>query len=283
MTDLIVKRVLTLPGVVDPSTLYIVKAADATHVELYFTSQDGIETRKVITESEVASMIAAAGGGGGSSGPIAIANAVTRYEALSSVGLKCHCLSSSTQWSGLSWTRATTTLTISHPAHGRAVGDRVIIKDTNVLVQNQLVTFVTTDTYDVACDDTGPTSGSNGKYTCGFKYAHNSEVPGAVTGGTLSVPANADIQLLSMRIHVKANSRPSTIYDVTVPVNAYSPVGADTSNDTVYIPIVSIRSDADNLTVVGNTIALNSSGSYATFRLGALGAVTQGQLMALQF
>ena len=221
--------------------------------------------------------------GGGAGGSAIIHNTTTRYEALSSTGYKVHCVSSSNIYSGLAWSRTGTSLTINHVAHGRSIGDRVIIKDTNVTVLNALITNVTTDSYTVDCADTGATSGTTGKYTCGFKFAHNSEVAGALTGGVLSAPANCDIQLLSMRIHTKANSRAGATYDLTIPTSAYNPAGANTSADDVYVPLTQIRADADTMTVVGNTIAMNQTGSYSIFRYAALGSVAQGQLMLLQF
>jgi hypothetical protein len=57
MTTLNVKRVTGLPETVDPSTLYIVKGAQAGVVELYFTSQDGAEIRRIPTISDIATLI----------------------------------------------------------------------------------------------------------------------------------------------------------------------------------------------------------------------------------
>lgn len=288
MTTLAFKKVNALPGTLAPSTLYFVAAADGIHVDVYLSTTDGASAKRIYTgadiDAKIAVAIAASGGGGGGGGTTTVANAVSRYEALSSIGLKVHCLSSGTQYGGLSWTRTGTSLVITHAAHGRGVGDRVIAKDVNVSVLNSLITSITTDTYTVTCADTGATSGTSAKYSCGFKFAHNSEVAGALTGGVLSGPSGTyDIQLLSMRIHTKANSRAGLLYDLTMPTSVYSPAGADTSNDDVYVPVQQIRSDADTMTAVGNTIAMNATGSYSTFRFGALGAVTQGQLMLLSF
>jgi hypothetical protein len=98
------------------------------------------------------------------------------------------------------------------------------------------------------------------------------------------MPANCDIQLLSMRVHVKANSRPGSTYDLTVPTGALHPAGINTSNDEVYVPLMQIRGDSDTMTAVGNTLAMNQGGAgYSTFRIGALGAVTAGQLYLIQF
>src|SRR5574343_1027645 len=98
-----------------------------------------------------------------------------------------------------------------------------------------------------------------------------------------SVPSHVDIQLLSLRLNLPANSRSGATYDLTVPTGIYSPCGENTSNDTVYIPLTLVRSDNDTLSAIGNTIAMNQTGSYSVFRYGALGNVANGILLLLQF
>lgn len=288
MSKILIERVLALPQVLAASTVYIVQASQAGFAELYFTNNDGSVVRHLPTIADIETLISAAitaNGGTGSGGvqTTAFNNPATRYEALSTIGLKVHCLSTSTVYQNLTWARIGALLTVQHKAHGRSVGDRVIVKNTNIAVINALIVNITADSYDVACQDIGNVNGSNGSYTCGFTFSHNSEVPGSLTGGVLSAPANCDIQLHSMRIHTKANSRAGSTYDLTVPTSVFNPAGADTSNDDVYVPLTQIRADADTMTVVGNTIAMNQTGSYTTFRLGALGNVAAGQLTLLQF
>ena len=286
MTNLVVHRVNALPGTLDPSAFYIVKATNTALVELYFTSTDGATVRHVLNSAEVDAKIAAAiASMSGGTATTVFPTAPVRYEALSSPNYKVHCMSSSVFYTKLSWSRATTTMTIQHNAHGRSVGDRVIIKDTNVTVLNVLITSVTTNAYTVACADTGASSGTSGSYTCGFTYAHNSEVAGALTGGALTAPVNVDIMLHSLRVHTPANSRTTTTYDMVLPVTAWnSAIGPNLTKDEIYLPMQQLRADTDFLTAVANTIAMNQSAAgYATLRFGALGASAQGQLMLLQF
>lgn len=276
-----VAKVSALPANFTPDTLYAVPDG-ADKLALYLSSSDGQSVRRIPTTADITAMINAATGGTGGGSAI-IHNTVTRYEINSSAGYKVHCVSSSNIYSGLTWSRAGTVLTMNHTAHGRSVGDRVIVKDTNVPVQNALITNITADSYSIACADVGAASGTQGKYTNGFKFAHNSEVAGATTGGVLTAPANCDIQLISLRIRIKANARAGTTYDLTIPTSAYNPAGVNDSTDNVYVPLTQIRTDADTMTAVGNTIAMNQSGSYSVFRYGALGATTAGLLMFLQF
>jgi len=60
MSLLRIERVLALPGVLTPSTMYIVKSAVAPHAELYFSDATGAEARHVINKTEVGNMITAA-------------------------------------------------------------------------------------------------------------------------------------------------------------------------------------------------------------------------------
>lgn len=285
MATLKIKKVNVLPGTLEANTLYFVKGSDSTHVDAYLSSDDGLSVRHFITAAEVDSKIAAAGGGG-SGGATTVFPAVTsRYEALSSVGYKVHCRSSAPLHTGISWSRSGTTMTINDVGHGRSVNERAIIKDTNVPLFAANITNVTADTYTVTCTDSGATSGVSGQYSMGFRYAHNSEAAGALTGGELFAPAGVDIQLQALRMHTPTNSRAGATYDMVLPVSDYnSAIGPNLTKDEIFLPSHQIRADTDVLTAVANTIAMNqASGGYRTLRFGALGSVTQGQLMILQF
>lgn len=220
--------------------------------------------------------------GSGGSGSAITFNTISRYTMISTVGEAVHCCSSSTVNTGLTWSRVGTDLTINHAAHGRSIGNRVIIRNTNETLLVALITAITTDTYTVTCLDIGSISGTAGAYSNGFTYAHNA-AQGSIASGTMTAPANSDVQLLSLRIHLKANSRSVTNYIVNLPASAISGPGGSLNNDTVYIPVQSIRQDSDPLTAVGNTIAMNIAGSYASFQFGALPALTTGILIAMQF
>lgn len=59
MTNLAVKTVTSLPGVVDSSTLYFVRSAESPFMDIYLTNLDGSEARHVISKTEIQSMISA--------------------------------------------------------------------------------------------------------------------------------------------------------------------------------------------------------------------------------
>ena len=57
MNSFTIERVLALPEILTPSTMYIVKSIDSGLVEIYFTSADALEIRHVINKSEVQALI----------------------------------------------------------------------------------------------------------------------------------------------------------------------------------------------------------------------------------
>lgn len=58
MANLSVYKVLTVPTAPYASNaFYIVRASDSTHVELYFSSQDGSSLRRIFTEADITSLI----------------------------------------------------------------------------------------------------------------------------------------------------------------------------------------------------------------------------------
>ena len=63
-----------------------------------------------------------------------------------------------------SWSRSSTTLTITHANHGLGNGDKVIIRNANQDYLLGTVASAATNTFQVTCSDTGGTSGSDLSY-----------------------------------------------------------------------------------------------------------------------
>lgn len=55
-----IERVTALPATLSPSTMYVVKSADAALAEVYFSNNDGTEARHVINKSDIQGMITGA-------------------------------------------------------------------------------------------------------------------------------------------------------------------------------------------------------------------------------
>jgi hypothetical protein len=219
---------------------------------------------------------------GGSSGTVTDYNNTSRYQMLTTSGQEAWCVSSATVFANLSWSRSGTTLTVTHNSHGRSVGDRVNLRNTNVDNQSLIVSNPTTNTYDVTVANTGGTSGAAGAYSCGFTFAQNAGA-GSITSGTLTAPAGADVQLLSLRIHLGASTRSLLTYNVVVPASVTNGAGGDTSNADLWIPQIQVRQDAASLSAVGATLASQVSGSWNTFQFAALSSTSIGLFFTMNF
>lgn len=210
-------------------------------------------------------------------------NNTARYQVSTITGQVATLVSTATVRCALSWTRSTTTLTIKRVAHGHSVGDRVIVRNTNLNYQVSLITAVSdVDHFTIGTTDIGATSGSMAAYLLGLTFSNNNGA-GSITAGTVVAPAGGDVQLLSLRIHLAANTRSGTTYSLAVPTGLFNGTGGDTSMDDVFVPIQQVRQDGATLSAVGNTIATNILGSYSTFQFAALPASTTGIHILMSF
>jgi hypothetical protein len=188
-----------------------------------------------ITFPDSTVMLTAPVGGGSSPSISDLYNNTARYALIDVVGQSAWCTSTGTVHAGKSWTRTATSLTINHVGHGHRVGERAIVRNTNVFYLNALITAVTTDTFTVTCADTGETSGSAGAYLMGFTYAHNSQTAGSIAGGTLTAPVGGDCVLLSLHFNLGANQRSATSYYFYVPASSINGAGENTTLDNSYM------------------------------------------------
>jgi hypothetical protein len=221
------------------------------------------------------------GGGGSAGAELSFGMATSRYAMVTSSGEEVWCVSASTVFSGLTWTRSGTTLTINRNSHGHSSGDRVIIRNTNVDYQVVLIASVTTNSFNVTTSNGGGTSGNTGAYSLGFIYAHTGS---PITGGTLSAPTgdHADCQLISLKVNTGVRS--STTYDLVVPASAINGAGSNTSLGDTYVPDINVRSYSDGLTAIGATIIVNNGGAgYSTYQIGNLGTGSLVRILLLHF
>jgi len=200
-------------------------------------------------------------------------NTVSRYSMISTSGEEVWGVSSSTVFVGLSWTRSSTVLTIYNSGHGHALGDRVIVRDTNIDYQVGLINTIDPNYFTIITASSGGTSGSSGAYSLGFTYTHDGAPK---TGGTLISPsgAHADCQLISLRI--RTGGRSSSTYLLAVPENAVNGAGANTSLGDCYMPDFNVRADADTLSAIAATMVVNNGSiGYEFFTFGALGTLSR--------
>jgi len=220
----------------------------------------------------------ATGVGGGSGGIDTVNGIINRYQVEDKTDAEVWVTSSGILYNNLPWTRSGTSLTITKSSHGHTLGNRVILRNTNVDYLAALITGTTLNSFTVTTTNVGAFSGSSARYSMGFTYDH--DISG--TGGTLFAPTGSEVQLLSMRI--RTGERAGTTYDVLVPASVVNGAGENTSLADVYIPSFSVRADSDTLAAIAGTIAVNQLAmGYSTFRIGNLGASTLSRFILLQF
>ena len=223
---------------------------------------------------------AATGGGGGGAPTGVLYDCVSRYQVVATTGYGTWLTTSAPVHYGLTWARSGTDLTITETAHGHAIGDMVIARNTNVDWQSVLITAVTTNSFTFTCAASGGTSGTTGAYSMGYTYAHVGAA-GAVTGGTITAPSGTQgVQLMGIHTHLAANTRTGSTYDFTIPAQ---PQGAWTGNDNVIIPMYSVRQDSTNLVAASIGIASSVSGNWQVFRMSAMTPTTTGFHINLNF
>lgn len=212
-------------------------------------------------------------------------NNTMRYQVYNVAGQAVWVVAACTLFQNLAWTRSGTDLTINRTAHGHSVGDRVLARNTNVAFINSLITAVTTDSYTITCPNSGATSGSAGLYSLGFTFAYNAAT-GSINAGTLTPPSGAysqDLQVISIRMRLQANTRTGTTFTLNMAANLLTGLSGSTGMDDVYLPIQQVRQDNVTLSAVGATIATSIGGSFLAFQFAALPAATTGVHMLLTF
>ena len=202
-----------------------------------------------------------AGGGGGTSTQY---NTVSRYQPYDSGGGKeLWIVSSATVNTGLSWSRTTTTLTITHTAHGLTTGDRVIVRNANEDNFSGTITVVDVNTFTVTTANTGGSSGTEAAYSLGF------DVSGTPTDTALTItaPSTGDAQLLG--ILYATGARTSATLAITVPASTTNGAGANSSVTNQFFPI--IRAQLVTTGAITNaSMTLNTSSNFNVFTLGGL-------------
>jgi hypothetical protein len=158
-------------------------------------------------------------------------------------------VSSSTVNSGLSWTRSSTTLTITHTSHGRSNGDRVIVRNANADNFSGIISNVSANTFDVTTTNTGSTSGSAAAYSLGFTSTSITS-----TSSTITAPSGGDVQLISFLV----NDTLAGTYTLTVPTSSTNGAGANNNIYDAYPPLVRVYTTG-GATVGGGTLALTST------------------------
>ena len=154
------------------------------------------------------------------------------------------------------WSRLGTTLSISGSGIGLGVGDKVIVRNTNINYQVIDVTGVTADGFEGNCGNTGGTSGTEAVYGTLFTAAVT-QTSGDVTAVVISAPGGTNGASQLNALSLFCGNQESGL-SVTVPSGFQE--GAGGYSDKQDINIVSI--DAKAFSGTGTSGALSPSVSY---------------------
>jgi hypothetical protein len=202
-------------------------------------------------------------------------NTLSRYQVVDTAGEEVWVTSNSTSYGEFSWARYGSVLVVSQKNHGMSVGDRLLIRNANVPYQSCTVTNTTIDSFSVGTQDSGYIQGSALWWGRGFNFAH---VGSPKTGGTLTTSSD-DVKLLSIR--VRTGVRQNTTYVFQIPVSALN--DESTSMGSSFIPMLSVRQDADHLSATAATISANYIGDYSDFLVANLGNPAASRVIILMF
>jgi len=162
---------------------------------------------------------------------------------------------------GLSWSRSSTTLTVTKASHGLTSGDFVVIRNMSVDYSYLEVTVSNTNTFTVTVADSGGTSGTEGAYIPAFDVSSLTD-----TALTLESPSAGNCQLMSLTHFIDTMSDSSVV--VTVPSNALSNgAGGNNSLATRVPPQVRAHDlSASNAANIGNTtVQFSTTGNHNVY------------------
>jgi len=215
-------------------------------------------------------------GGGGGGGTATQYNTISRYQAYTNGSDKeAWFVSSATVNTGLTWSRSTTTLTITHNTHGLNNGEAVVIRNANADNFYAIVTVSDSNTFTVTTVDSGGTSGTAAAYSKAFT------VSGTPTDTALviSAPSTGDVQLLGLLYTTGA--RTAGTLAVTVPASTTNGAGADSSVLNQFYPIIRAQLTS-GANVTGLSMTLNTVSNFNVFNLAGL-STTLNTLVRLTF
>ena len=141
-------------------------------------AQGIIGTQGVIGIQGIQGITGSEGSGGGSG--LSYNSQITYQAAVNGALHEIHVVSTGNVYGGLTWTRSSTTLSITSTAHGLSSGDYIVIRNMSEDYSYLAISNVTTNAFDVTVADSGGTGGSDGTYIPAVK---------AVVTGTSSISA----------------------------------------------------------------------------------------------
>jgi hypothetical protein len=186
-------------------------------------------------------------------------------------------VTSATVYTGLSWTRSTTSLTIADTTAAFSVGDCVVIRNANADNFYTTVTSVSAGvSFTVTTANSGGTSGAAAAYSAAIR---TTSFTSGASDVTIACPSGADVQILGLLIQTGTRSSGGTVA-ITMPQSLTNGAGTDDAFGNQYYPI--IRAQANGGTVTGATLSIATSSNFNIFTIAGMTGTTP-QLIRANF
>jgi hypothetical protein len=251
-------------GSVDTGSLLV--TASATTNVITFTKGDS---------STFAVTVDTGSGGGGVTETLEY-NGQVRYEIVSGSS-KAQIVSTGNVYKNLSWSRSSTTLTVTSTAHGLSDGNNVLIRNMSEDYELKSITTSGSNAFTCTVADSGNTSGTSGAYIPAFDCSAIDLTSGGVT---VTAPGAGDLQLNSIMVYA-----PSSELDpitVNIPAGDSNSGGINSALDTRFPPLCTFyKLDGPSPILSSNTvITYSKTANFAQYSVGGGSPDTFG---AVQF
>lgn len=203
-------------------------------------------------------------------------NGQIRYEIVSG-STKAQIVSTGNVYKNLSWSRSSTTLTVTSTGHGLSTGDNILIRNMSEDYELKSITTSGSDAFTCTVADSGDTSGTTGAYIPAFDCSTISLTSGVVT---VTAPGAGDLQLNSMMVY--APSSESDPITVNIPAGDSNSGGINSALDTRFPPLCTFyKLDGPNPILSSTTvITYSKTANFAQYSIGGGSPDTFG---AVQF
>ena len=190
------------------------------------TGDTGLQGLQGITGNEGVGAQGAQGiqgieGSGGGSG-LSYNSQITYQAAVNGALHEIHVVSTGNVYGGLTWTRSSTTLSITSTAHGLSSGDYIVIRNMSEDYSYLAISNVTTNAFDVTVADSGGTGGSDGTYIPAVKAVVTGT--SSISAVTLTAPSAGNIRINVYQQYSSAQDQGMTL---TLPTSLTNGNGFD--------------------------------------------------------
>ena len=170
-----------------------------------------------------------------------IYNTTIRYLAYNTVQT-IEILSTGTIYSGLTWSRSGTTITINSNSHGLSNGDNVVVRnmgDTDYLYS--VVSNSSANSFQINnAIDSGDVSGTSGAYIPAAGAYNVSD-----SGASISSPSIGDIQILAIRFN-DGKPRGTNVFQLTMPTGMTNGAGGNNDEASTNPPLIRVNNVSSN-------------------------------------